>query len=72
MSFESSSKTKKILSERIGIPYDKLIQMNDEEIEAFLEKKIGKKITWPKEAKIDGLLIETMEDVNNELDEVER
>lgn len=72
MSFELSNKTKKILSKRIGIPYDKLIQMDDEEIEAFIERKTGKKITWPKGAKIDGLPIKTMEDVNKEIDELER
>ena len=72
MSFKLSSETKKILSKRIGIPYDKLIQMDDEEIEAFIEQKTGKKITWPKGAKIDGLPIKTMEDVNKEIDELER
>ena len=69
MSFELSSKTKKILSERIGIPYEKLIQMDDDEIEAFIEQKTGKKITWPKGAKINGLPIKTMEDVNKKIDE---
>ena len=72
MSFELSSETKKVLSKRIGIPYDKLIQMDDEEIEAFIEQKTGKKITWPKEAKINGLPIKTMEDVNKKVDEFER
>ena len=72
MSFELSSKTKKILSERIGIPYEKLIQMDDDEIEAFIEQKTGKKITWPKGAKINGLPIKTMEDVNKKIDELER
>ena len=64
MSYELSSKTKKMLSERIGIPYEKLLQMNDEEIDDFIEQKTGKKITWPKGAKVDGLQIETMEDLN--------
>ena len=72
MSLELSSKTKKILSERIGISYEKLIQMDDEEIEAFIEQKTGKKITWPKGAKINGLPIKTMEDVNKKIDELER
>ena len=62
-----SSKTKEILSKRIGIPYEKLIQMDDEEIEAYIEQKIGKKITWPREAKIM-----TMEDVDKKIDEWER
>lgn len=68
MSYELSSKTKKMLSERIGIPYEKLLQMNDEEIDDFIEQKTGKKITWPKGAKVDRLPIKTME----ELDERER
>ena len=29
MSFKLSSKTKEIISKRIGIPYEKLIQMED-------------------------------------------
>lgn len=72
MSYELSNKTKKILSKRIGIPYEKLIQMEDEEIDAYIEKKTGKKITWPKGAKIEGLPIRTMEDVNKKIDEMER
>ena len=72
MSFELSSKTKKMLSERIGIPYEKLIQMDDEEIEAFIEQKTGKKITWPNGAKVNGLPIKTMENVNKKIDEFER
>ena len=38
----------KSLSKRIGIPYEKLIQMEDEEIDAYIEQKTGKKITWLK------------------------
>lgn len=72
MSFKLSSKTKEIISKRIGIPYEKLIQMDDEEIEAYIEQKTGKKITWPKGAKVDGLPIMTMEDVDKKIDEWER
>lgn len=72
MGFKLSSKTKEILSKRIGIPYEKLIQMDDEEIEAYIEQKTGKKITWPKGAKADGLPIMTMEDVDKKIDEWER
>ena len=72
MSFKLSSKTKEIISKRIGIPYEKLIQMEDEEIEAYIEQKTGKKITWPKGAKVDGLPIMTMEDVDKKIDEWER
>lgn len=72
MGFKLSSKTKEILSKRIGIPYEKLIQMDDEEIEAYIEQKTGKKITWPKGAKVDCLPIMTMEDVDKKIDEWER
>ena len=72
MGFKLSSKTKEIISKRIGIPYEKLIQMEDEEIEAYIEQKTGKKITWPKGAKVDGLPIMTMEDVDKKIDEWER
>lgn len=72
MSYELSSKTKELLSKRIGIPYEKLIQMDDEEIEAYIEQKTGKKITWPKGTKINGLPIRTMEDIDKKIDEWER
>ena len=72
MGFKLSSKTKEIISKRIGIPYEKLIQMEDEEIEAYIEQKTGKKITWPNGAKVDGLPIMTMEDVDKKIDEWER
>ena len=72
MSFELSNKTKELLSRRIVIPYEKLIQMDDEEIETYIEQKTGKKITWPKGAKIDGLPIRTMEDIDKWIDELER
>lgn len=48
MSYQLSDKTKELLSKRIGIPYKKLIQMEDEEIDAYIEQKTGKKITWLK------------------------
>ena len=68
MSFKLSRKTMVLLSKRIGIPYEKLIRMDDEEIEAYIEKKTGKKITWPKGAKVDGLPIKSTEEVDKEID----
>ena len=62
MSYQLSNKTKELLS----------IQMEDEEIEAYIEQKTGKKITWPKGAKVDGLPIKTMEDMDKRIDELER
>ena len=46
--------------------------MEDEEIEAYIEQKTGKKITWPKGAKVEGLPIITMEDIDKKIDEWER
>ena len=45
--------------------------MDDEEIEAYIEQKTGKKITWPKGAKIYGKPIITMEDIDKQIDELE-
>ena len=42
--------------------------MDDEDIEKYIEKKTGKKIKWPKGAKIEGLPIRTMEDVDRKID----
>lgn len=72
MSYKLSRKTKEIISERIGIPYEKLIQMEDEEIEKYIEQKVGKKITWPKGAKIDELPIRTMKDIDKKIGGRER
>lgn len=70
MSYHLINETKELLSKRIGVLYEKLIQMDDEEIEAYIEKKTGKKIEWPKGAKVDGLPIRTMEDVDKEIDKI--
>ena len=70
MSYKLSNKTKELLSERIGIPYEQLIKMDDEEIEDYIEKKTGKKITWPKGAKVDGLPIRTMEDAEKKMNRI--
>lgn len=68
MSYQLSNKTKELLSKRIGIPYEQLLQMDDEKIDKYIEEKIGKKITWPKGAKIEGLPIQTMEEVDEKID----
>lgn len=68
MSYQLSDKTKEIISRKVGIPYEQLIEMDDEDIEKYIEKKTGKKIKWPKGAKIEGLPIRTMEDVDRKID----
>ena len=72
MSSKLSETTKELLSKRIGIPYEQLLKMDDEEIEAYIEKKTGKKITWPKGTKVDGLPIRTIDDVEKKIEDLER
>lgn len=66
-----TDETKRILSKKIGIPYEKLIKMDVEEIEKYIEQKIGKKITWPEGAIVDGLPIKTMEETDKRIDDLE-
>lgn len=65
MSYEISEKTKKHLAELFGVTYEELINMNHDEMEELVEKKTGKKITWP-DRKIDGLEPQTLEEVDDD------
>lgn len=67
MSYQLREETKELLSKRIGIPYEQLLKMDDEEIDRYIEKKTGKKITWPEGAKVDVLPIETIEETEESL-----
>lgn len=51
--FKLNEETKKNISKIIGIPYEKLITMDDDEITAFIEKKNGEKLKYGK-VKITG------------------
>ena len=44
MSKKLKPETKEIISKRIGIPYEQLNQMEDEEIEAYIERKTRTKV----------------------------
>ena len=79
--FELSDETKESLSKIIGIPYDKLITMDDDEITAYIEKKNGKKIGYSKPdirhsgSGDDSVLIDkgrftTMEEVDKKIDKL--
>ena len=79
--YELSDETKKHLSEIIGIPYEQLIQMDNEEITAYIEQKNGKKLTYSKPritgSGDDSVLLDrerliTMEDVDKRLDKITR
>lgn len=72
MSYQLKDETKKLISKRIGLSYEELKNMSDEEIDAYIEKKTGKKMTWPKGAKMNGLPIRTLEDKEKELYDFDR
>jgi len=63
-----SERTKQNISKVIGIPYEQLIKMDDEKIIEHIEKKTGKKVTWPKNARFDGYPIKTIEEIDEEID----
>ena len=79
--YKLSDETKKHLSETIGIPYEQLIQMDDEEITAYIEQKNGKKLTYGEprilgsgddSVLLDRGRIRTIEDVEKEMDKITR
>ena len=81
--YKLSEETKKRISETIGIPYEKLIEMDDDEITAYIEAKNGKKMTYSKPNPMfsgsgdDSVLIDagryrTIEDVDKEIDKITR
>lgn len=72
MSYQLKDETKKLISKRIGLSYEELKNMSDEEIDAYIEKKTGKKMTWPKGAKMNGLPIKTLDDKEKELYDLDR
>lgn len=67
MSYKLSDKTKETISRRVGIPCEQLSEMSDEKIESYIEQKTGKKITWPKGAKVDGVPIITKEKLEEKI-----
>lgn len=79
--YKLSEETKKSLSKIIGIPYEKLITMDDDEVTAYIEQKNGKKMGYSKPiarflgSGDDSVLIDrgrfrTMEDVDRRMDEI--
>lgn len=65
--YNLSHETKKLLEKSLGIPYEEIINMNLEDEIQFVEGKIGKKLAWNKNDKIDGLPIFTNQDVDKEI-----
>lgn len=38
------SKTEEYISKSVGLPYEEIVNMSDEDLDAHIEKKIGKKL----------------------------
>lgn len=68
MGYSLSNETKKNIFENLGIPYEEFIKMDDEEIEKYIEERNGKKLSWPKDKKVDGLPIRTMKEIDTKID----
>lgn len=65
-SYSLTNRTKELISKTIGIPYG-LIYLVDENIEDYILYKKGERISYPKEAKVDGYPIKTMESIDDEI-----
>jgi len=78
--YKLSDETKKAISDSVGIPYEKLIDMDDSEITAHIEQKTGKKLTFRPNPRLtgsgdDSVLIDmgkfsTMPEVDKRIDEI--
>lgn len=53
----SSEETKQSLARQIGIPYEELIAMDDDEMQKFVETKTGKQFGWKEGIKVKGISI---------------
>lgn len=79
--YKLSDEVKKNLSKTIGIPYEKLIDMDDSEITGYIEKKNGKKLGFSRPNPMftgsgdDSVLIDrgkfsTMQDVDEKINQI--
>ncbi len=50
---ELKEETKRNISKNVGIPYEQLILIDDDEIQKYIEQKNGKKIDWSTDRRID-------------------
>ena len=64
-SYRLGSRTKELISKTIGIPYE-MIYLVDENIEDFVFYKKGERMSYKKDAKVDGYPIKMVEDLEND------
>ena len=73
--YQLNDKTKEHISVLMGLPFDEIINMDYEELERYIELKIGKKPEWDLKKRIDGIPLDdehilTLEQVDKELDKI--
>lgn len=73
--YQLKNETKKHISVLMGLPFDEIINMDYEELERYIELKIGKKPEWDLKKRIDGIPLDdehilTLEQVDKELDKI--
>lgn len=73
--YQLSEETKNNISRIVGLPFEKIIEMDFEDLEKHIEQKIGKRPTYDLRMRIDGIPMDeehiiTMEQVDKELDRI--
>ena len=71
--YQLSEKAKENISRTIGLPFDEIVNMDFEDLEKYIEQRIGEKPTYDLRLRIEGIpideeLIITIEQVDKELD----
>lgn len=71
--YQLSEKTKENISRTIGLPFDEIVNMDFEDLEKYIEQRIGEKPTYDLRLRIEGIPIDeehiiTIEQVDKELD----
>lgn len=68
--WELSEKTIRSLEESVGLSIEEIRNLSLEEEIAYVEKKIGRSLKYPENARIDGMRIRTMEEVDRKIDKM--
>lgn len=71
--YQLSEKAKENISRTIGLPFDEIVNMDFEDLEKYIEQRIGEKPTYDLRLRIEGIPIDekhiiTIEQVDKELD----
>lgn len=62
--------TKKSIEKIVGLPFEKILQMDNLHEKDYVEKKIGKKLSWREGLKVDCIPVRTMEEVDRRMDKI--